>query len=48
MPRQKRAGKDEPMEPRLNIVTLGVRDLQKAVAFYRDGFGVAAIERERR
>ncbi|WP_341874512.1 hypothetical protein [Methylobacterium nodulans] len=25
------------MEPRLNIVTLGVRDLVKAVAFYRDG-----------
>lgn len=27
------------MEPRLNIVTLGVRDLEKAVAFYRDGLG---------
>lgn len=27
------------MEPRLNIVTLGVRDLDKAVAFYRDGLG---------
>jgi len=25
------------MEPRLNIVTLGVRDLARAVAFYRDG-----------
>jgi catechol 2,3-dioxygenase-like lactoylglutathione lyase family enzyme len=25
------------MEPRLNIVTLGVRDLEKAVTFYRDG-----------
>ena len=27
------------MEPRLNIITLGVRDLDKAVAFYRDGLG---------
>lgn len=27
------------MEPRLNIVTLGVRDLPRAVAFYRDGLG---------
>lgn len=27
------------MEPRLNIVTLGVRDLKRAVAFYRDGLG---------
>ncbi len=27
------------MEPRLNIITLGVRDLAKAVAFYRDGLG---------
>ncbi|MGF1472093.1 MAG: VOC family protein [Rubrobacteraceae bacterium] len=27
------------MEPRVNIVTLGVNDLQRAVAFYRDGLG---------
>ncbi len=27
------------MEPRLNIVPLGVRKLVKAVAFYRDGLG---------
>jgi len=27
------------MEPRLNIVTLGVRDLDKAIRFYRDGLG---------
>jgi hypothetical protein len=27
------------MEPRLNIITLGVRDLNKAVSFYRDGLG---------
>ena len=27
------------MQPRLNIVTLGVRDLDKAIRFYRDGLG---------
>jgi catechol 2,3-dioxygenase-like lactoylglutathione lyase family enzyme len=27
------------MDPRLNIVTLGVRDLARAVQFYRDGLG---------
>jgi catechol 2,3-dioxygenase-like lactoylglutathione lyase family enzyme len=27
------------MEPRLNIVTLGVYDLSRSVAFYRDGLG---------
>ena len=27
------------MEPRLHIVTLGVRDLPRAVRFYRDGLG---------
>src|SRR5512139_2406677 len=27
------------MEPRLNIVTLGVCDLNSAVSFYRDGLG---------
>lgn len=27
------------MEPRLNIITLGVRDLDRAVSFYRDGLG---------
>ncbi len=27
------------MEPRLNIITLGVRDLARAIAFYRDGLG---------
>jgi len=27
------------MEPRLNIVTLGVGNLDRAVAFYRDGLG---------
>jgi catechol 2,3-dioxygenase-like lactoylglutathione lyase family enzyme len=27
------------MEPRLTVVTLGVSDLERAVAFYRDGLG---------
>ncbi len=27
------------MDPRLNIVTLGVRDLDRAMHFYRDGLG---------
>jgi uncharacterized protein len=27
------------MQPRLNIITLGVRDLNKAIRFYRDGLG---------
>jgi len=27
------------MQPRLNIITLGVTDLNKAVHFYRDGLG---------
>jgi uncharacterized protein len=27
------------MEPRLNIITLGVRDPAKSIAFYRDGLG---------
>lgn len=27
------------MEPRINIITLGVADLGRAVAFYRDGLG---------
>ncbi len=28
------------MKPRLSFVTLGVRDLNRAVAFYRDGLGL--------
>lgn len=27
------------MEPRLNIITLGVADLQRSLRFYRDGLG---------
>ena len=28
------------MEPRVSIVTLGVEDLERSVAFYRDGLGL--------
>ena len=28
------------MEPRISIITLGVTDLSRAVAFYRDGLGL--------
>lgn len=27
------------MEPRLNIITLGVNNLKKSISFYRDGLG---------
>ena len=30
------------MEPRINIVTLEVRDLQRALAFYREGLGLSS------
>ena len=33
------------MEPRLTVVTLGVADLSRAVAFYRDGLGLEKDER---
>ncbi len=28
------------MEPRLNVITLAVNDLEKSLAFYRDGLGL--------
>lgn len=28
------------MEPRVTVITLGVEDLERAVAFYRDGLGL--------
>ena len=31
------------MEPRISIVTLGVEDLPRAVAFYRNGLGLPMI-----
>src|SRR5690349_24757306 len=29
-----------PMKPRITLITLGVDDLERAVAFYRDGLGL--------
>ena len=29
------------MQPRITFITLGVDDLERAVAFYRDGLGLA-------
>jgi catechol 2,3-dioxygenase-like lactoylglutathione lyase family enzyme len=28
------------MKPRIHVITLGVRDLERALAFYRDGLGL--------
>jgi uncharacterized protein len=33
-------GKEATMRARLNVITLGVGDLQKSMAFYRDGLGL--------
>jgi hypothetical protein len=32
------------MNPRISMITLGVRDMAKAVAFYRDGLGFPQME----
>ena len=32
------------MQPRISMITLGVNNLAKAIAFYRDGLGFAKIE----
>lgn len=32
-------GRQQKMEPRINIVTLGVKNLERAVHFYKDGLG---------
>ena len=32
------------MEPRISIITLGVRDLQSSIRFYRDGLGLPLRE----
>ncbi|MDE2780179.1 MAG: VOC family protein [Chloroflexota bacterium] len=32
------------MEPRISIVTLGVSDLSRSVAFYRDGLGLTLYD----
>jgi uncharacterized protein len=31
---------DRTMEPRVNVITLAVEDLERALAFYRDGLGL--------
>jgi uncharacterized glyoxalase superfamily protein PhnB len=33
--------KDLPMHPHITVLTLGVDDLERALAFYRDGLGLA-------
>ncbi|ACV11652.1 Glyoxalase/bleomycin resistance protein/dioxygenase [Halorhabdus utahensis DSM 12940] len=33
------------MEPRLTVLTLGVEDIDRSVAFYRDGLGFDVLER---
>lgn len=33
------------MEPRISIVTLGVRDLERSLRFYRDGLGLPTTRR---
>jgi uncharacterized protein len=30
---------EPPLEPRITLITLGVRDLERSVAFYHDGLG---------
>lgn len=32
------------MQPRISMITLGVDDLERAVAFYRDGLGLPQME----
>lgn len=33
------------MEPRLTVITLGVEDVERSLAFYRDGLGFPVLER---
>ena len=44
-------GKIDRMEPRISIITLGVKDLDRSLHFYRDGLGfttTATIEKPAR
>jgi uncharacterized protein len=34
------------MEPRISIITLGVADLPRSTAFYRDGFALPYLEKK--
>src|SRR3954468_1196082 len=38
----RRTGRDDgdSMEPRVSLITLGVRDLDRSLRFYRDGLGL--------
>ena len=40
------APRPDGMDPRISIVTLGVRDLEASTAFYRDGLGLPQREDE--
>ena len=31
---------NNPMKPRISVITLGVNDLEKSLTFYRDGLGL--------
>ena len=31
---------NDPMKPRISVITLGVNDLEKSLTFYRDGLGL--------
>src|SRR5256714_9582483 len=31
---------NDPMKPRISVITLGVNDLETSLAFYRDGLGL--------
>ncbi len=31
---------NHPMDPRISVITLGVNDLPRSIAFYRDGLGL--------
>ena len=39
-PEQGRRRRRPTIEPRLNVITLAVDDLERALAFYRDGLGL--------
>lgn len=32
------------MEPRITVLTLGVSDLERSLAFYRDGLGLPEVD----
>jgi len=40
----KRIFQEEVMKPRISMITLGVRDMERAVKFYRDGLGLPQLD----